>query len=101
MAYYIIDILAGQPAIVWSWGFNSPIVIKDGLRFKVQGFKFRGTVEVKFNEGSDLFDVYLIKVGKVLKKIEGVYFDTLVEVIDDNVEKVDNYDERVKSEYSL
>lgn len=101
MAKYIMSILKSQLMVVWSWGFNSPIAIENGLRFKVQGFKFRGIVEVGYNEGCDLFDVSFIKARKVVKTIEGVYFDTLVEVIDHYVEKTSDYEERVREEYSL
>jgi hypothetical protein len=101
MAKYIMSILKTQIMVVWSWGFNSPMAVKNGLRFKVQGFKFRGVVEVVYNEGSDLFDVSFIKAGKVVKTIEGVYIDTLVSVIDNYVEKTSDYEKRVKEEYSL
>lgn len=101
MAKYIMQILRSQLMVMWSWGFNSPIAIEDGLRFKVQGFKFRGIVEVVYNEGSDLFDVSFIKAGKVIKTIDGVFFDMLVSVIDNYVEKTSDYEERVKAEYSL
>lgn len=101
MAKYIMSILRTQLMVVWSWGFHNPIAIENGLRFKVQGFKFKGFVEVVYNEGSDLFDVSFIKAGKVVKAIEGVYIDTLVETIDYYVEKTADYEERVKAEYSL
>lgn len=101
MAKYIMSILKTQLMVVCSWGFHNPIAIEDGLRFKVQGFKFRGIVEVKYNEGSDLFDVSFIKAGKVVKTIDGVFFDMLVETIDNYVEKTSDYEKRVKEEYSL
>jgi hypothetical protein len=101
MAKYIMSILKTQLMVVWSWGLNSPIAIENGLRFKVQGFKFHGVVEVKYNEGSDLFDVSFIKAGKVVKTIDGVFFDMLVETIDHYVEKTADYEERVRAEYSF
>ena len=101
MAEYIMKILRSQLMVVFSWGFNNPIAITTGLRFKVEGFKLKGTVEVVYNEGSDLFDVRLIKNGKVVELVEGVYFDSLVDVIDYRVEKVDDYKERVAAEYSI
>lgn len=87
--------------IVWSWGFNSPKTIPNGLSFKVQGFKFKGTVDVVYNDGTDLFDIYFVKRGEIVEAVEGIYIDQLVTVIDSQVEKVDNYNERVKAEYSL
>ena len=101
MAKYIMSIFKTQLMVVWSWGFNNPIALKNGLRFNVQGFKFRGIVEVLYNEGRDLFDVSFIKAGKVSKTIDGVFFDMLVSVIDNYVEKASDYEERVKAEYSI
>ncbi len=101
MAKYIMQILKTQLMVVWSWGFNSPVAIENGLRFKVQGFKFKGIVEVCYNEGHDLFDVSFIKGGKMVKKVEDVFFDMLVDVIDNFVEKTPNYEQRVKQEYSI
>ena len=101
MARYILSILNTQLMVVWSWGFNSPIAIENGMRFKVQGFKFRGIVEVKYDQGTDLFVVSFIKNGEVVKSVNGVFFDSLVEVIDNTVEKTSDYEERVKEEYSL
>lgn len=101
MAKYIMSILKTQLMVVWSWGFNSPMAVKNGLRFNVQGFTFKGVVEVVYNEGSDLFDVSFIKAGKVVKTIDGVFFDMLVSVIDHYVEKTSDYEKRVREEYQI
>lgn len=101
MAKYIMQILKTQLMVVWSWGFYKPMALKNGLRFNVQGFKFRGVVEVVYNEGQDLFDVSFIKANKVVKSIDGVFFDMLVDTIDYYVEKTADYEKRVKAEYSL
>jgi len=101
MAKYIMTILKTQLMVVWSWGFHQPVAIENGLQFKVQGFKFRGIVEVVYNEGRDLFDVRFLKANKVVNTIEGVFFDMLVDVIDDYVEKTSDYKERVAAEYSI
>ena len=63
---YIMSILKTQLVVVWSWGFHKPIVIENGLQFKVQGFKFRGVLSIVYNEGRDLFDVSFIKANKVV-----------------------------------
>ena len=98
MAEYILSILKTQLMIVLSWGFNNPIALTGnrGLRFNVNGFRYNGVVEVLYNEGSDLFDVYL---GS--KCVEGVYADELVNVIDGEVERTNDYRERVKQTYNL
>ena len=101
MAKYIMTILKTQLMIVFSWGFHQPVAIENGLQFKVQGFKFRGVVSIVYNEGRDLFDVRFIKANKVVNTIEGVFFDMLVDTIDDFVEKTSDYDQRVKQQYSF
>ena len=101
MAKYIMTILKTQLMVVWSWGFHQPVAIENGLQFKVQGFKFRGIVEVVYNEGRDLFDVRFLKRNKVVNTIEGVFFDMLVDTIDDFVEKTSDYEQRVAAEYSI
>ena len=99
MAEYIMTILRSQLMVVFSWGFNSPKRLPDdkGLRFNVEGFKYSGVVEVIYNIGSDLFEVHLSDGTKV----EDVYLDNLVEVIDNLVEKTTNYEQKVKQEYAL
>ena len=94
-----MTILRSQLMVVFSWGFNSPKRLPDdkGLRFNVEGFKYRGVVEVIYNIGSDLFEVHLSDGTKV----EDVYLDNLVEVIDNLVEKTSNYEQRVQQEYAL
>ena len=101
MAKYIMSILKTQLMVVWSWGFHKPVAIENGLQFKVQGYKFKGVVEVAYDEGRDLFDVRFFKANKVVNTIEGVYFDMLVDTIDDYVEKTSDYAQRVNEQYSI
>lgn len=102
MAKYILQIFKTKLEIVFSWGFNSPVAISNGLRFNVQGFLHTGLVEVIYNEGRDLFEVRTInRDGSTQQIVEDVYFDCLVNVIDGMVEKCSNYQERVKETYGL
>ncbi len=104
MADYILSILRTQLMVVFSWGFHRPTALPDdgGLAFKVDGFKHRGWVFVKYNEGKDLFDVELRdKSLNVVRNIEDVYFDQLVAVIDNAVEHTENYEEQVKELYNI
>ena len=100
MAEYILTILRSQLMVVFSWGFNSPKRLPEdkGLRFNVEGFKYRVVVEVIYNIGKDLFDVVLTDNGT---RVEDVYLDNLINVIDNLVEKTSNYEHRVKQEYAL
>ncbi len=100
MAEYIYSILLSQPTILMSWGFQSPRIINQGLLFIVNGFKHKGRVSIKYNEAQDLFDVYLMdETDKIVETINMVYLDQLVEVIDERVEKTDDYKGRVNNEY--
>ena len=102
MANYIMQILKNQLGIVFSWGFNSPKAINNGLRFFVQGFLHKGAVEVIYNEGRDLFEVRTFNADGSIKDVsEDVYFDCLVNVIDGMVERCKDYEKRVKQEYGF
>jgi hypothetical protein len=99
MAEYILSVLKAQIIIMWSWGFNNPTAIEDGLQFNVQGFKFKGIVKVIYDHAMDLFKVEFVKDDEVVKTIEDVYVDQLVEVIDNYVERTENYFEDIEKEY--
>ena len=102
MGKYIYNILLTQPTIIASWGFQNPEVITLGLRFQVNGFLHSGLVEIRYNEGADLFDIYLIGDDNQIKEtIEEIYFDQLVEVIDNHVEYIEDYIQRVNQEYNI
>lgn len=104
MAEYILSILRTQLMVVLSWGFHRPMTLPDdkGLAFKVDGFKHRGWVFVKYNDGKDLFDVELRGNDMtIISVIEDVYFDQLVNVIDNAVEHTENYEEQVKELYNI
>ena len=107
IANYIREILLSQLMVVFSWGAHDFESIPEseegegGLIFSVNGFKHAGKVKVVLN-WLDLFDVYLINQDGTLKeKIENVFVDSLINVIDNAVEKVEDYEERVKREYSF
>ena len=104
LAKYIWTILTSQPIILMSWGIDPKTVktIELGLEFHVQGFKHRGLVKVTLNEAEDLFCVTLIDDnGTTVDTIQSVFCDNLVAVIDDAVEKCENYQERISQEYQL
>ena len=96
MAEYILQILRSQLMVVFSWGFHRPTALPDdrGLSFLVDGFKYKGRVEVVYNDGLDLFEVHL-EDGRTE---EMVYADNLVAVIDGLVERCDDYQSRVEGE---
>jgi len=104
LAKYIWAILTSQPIILMSWGVDLKTVktIELGLEFHVQGFKHRGLVRVTLNEGLDLFEVSLIDENdKIVNTIESIFCDNLVAVIDDAVEKTEDYEKRISQEYGI
>ena len=100
MAEYILSILRSQLMVVCSWGFHNPSALPNdtGLSFMVDGFKYQGKVVVVYNAGTDLFEVILVKTGE---KVEDVYLDCLVNVIDGLVERTADYKSRVETEYGV
>jgi len=104
IAGYILSIFRTNPFVVMSWGINPATItiVKVGVRFHVQGFLHTGYVQVVLNEGEDLFEIALIsEEGETLKTIEHIFVDNLISVIDDAVEKCENYEERISQEYGI
>ena len=89
MANYIISIFKTNLPVIMSWGYSNPIGLENGLRFSVNGFKHKGNVSVIYDEGLDLFNIEILTFeNEVIDTVNGVYFDQLIEVIDDRVELV-------------
>lgn len=104
MGQYILEILKTKINILFSWGCRRFTAFQDCLIFHVQGYLLNGWVKVVYNLGTDAFDVYFLNNKKELvKKVEEVYLDNLVDVIDFNVEKDGSfdYDKRVREQYSI
>ena len=101
MGRYILNCLTRQKWVVFSWGFHHPTAINNGLQFYVNGFIHKGLVEVVYNEGTDLFDLKLIRNNEPSIIITDVEVSELIEVIDTHVERVSDYEKRVKKEYSF
>ena len=109
MASYILELMRYFPATIMSWGIdNSSYRLATdangnyGLQFHVQGFKHKGTVQILYDEGSDTFLYRLLTdTGEIVKTREDICFDELVSVVDEAVEKVENYEQRVCQEYGI
>ena len=107
-AKYIMTVIKASQAIFYSWGTHSvkAVVYKEmaALQFTVSGFLHKGDVIVAYNGGADLFEVYLLKKGEVIKSKKGIYVDELVRVIDASVEKNtsdEEYKKIVHGEYCI
>lgn len=93
MAKYIISVLTSDVIVLMSWGFNNPLVIKDGLQFNVKGYIHQGKVQIIYQHGMDLFQVkLLLNDGTLIKDVNEVYVEDLLTLIDESVEKVVDYD---------
>lgn len=102
MANYILSILKSNQIVIWSWGLTDPKALgnNEGLIFSVNGFKHKGKVKVTYNVGLDLFIVILLdNHNNELQRFEDVYFDCLVDIIDEAVEYSLDYAEKVKNLY--
>lgn len=71
-----------------AWGCQNLVALPEskefagGLRFKVNGMKFKGYVAIELRWVDDYTISFLNRKGEVAKKVEGVYCDQLVEIID-------------------
>jgi hypothetical protein len=89
---------------MFSWGCKNFVAVNEGLMWHVQGYLLNGWVKVLYNYSTDAFDVYFLNNKKELvKKVEEVYLDNLVDVLDWHIEKNDSfdYDKRVRQQYSI
>lgn len=97
-------VLRTAPNIVMSWGLNPDTVraIDCGLRFHVQGFKHTGNVEIKLNEGADLYEIYLYdESGELKESHTDIYVDQLIDTLDTAIEYTGiDYQKKVDETYS-
>jgi len=96
-------VLKASPTILMSWGLEPETVqlVDFGIRFKVNGFKHTGLVEIKLNEGADLYEVELFdESGTSKEKQTDIYCDQLVLTIDQMVEYTgEDYQAKVDATY--
>lgn len=73
-----------------AWGAKDLLNMGNGLKFKTSGMvKWKGYVYVKYDEGSDLYNIDFFRVRgvdiKYDKQVEGVFVEDLVRIIDAQV----------------
>lgn len=73
-----------------AWGAKELVAMNDGLKFKTTGMvKWKGYVHVKYNRGTDLYDIDFFRIRsaqiKMDKQVEGVFVEDLVETINSQV----------------
>jgi hypothetical protein len=93
----LIYLLKQNMNVFWSWGSRNFVVDSQKntrmFRMTVSGYHHKGYVFIFLN-GLDLFDVYLTNKEGIIKNRTdemGLYFDQLVEWIDDKVERIPEY----------
>ncbi|MGL5922166.1 hypothetical protein [Chroococcidiopsis sp.] len=76
---------------MFCWGAREYVDMGDGLKFKVNGAKFKGYVYVKYDGILDTYTVQLATIKKlewkVKQEVSDVYCDELGSVIDSLVEQ--------------
>lgn len=85
---------------VMSWGARNYTNFEDkGLLFRVNGFKHKGYVLITL-AFDDTYIVHLLNIKCDIKKtMKNVYCDELTTIIDEEIEKTEDYDNRVKKTY--
>ncbi len=76
-----------DPRALWAWGAKDLVATKEGLQFRTGGMaKHKGLVHVKYNQGSDLYDIDFLKIKKgvptVVQSSNEVFVEDLVGTID-------------------
>lgn len=80
------------PAIFWSWGVEQKFNYNHkGLLLKVDAHRHKGWLLISLSF-MDLYDVHLFEDGKIKDSIKELYFDQLLNTIDDRIEKIDGYE---------
>lgn len=76
-----------DPRATWAWGAKELVNMGGGLKFKTSGMvKWKGYVYIKYNEGTDLYDIEFFRIRnceiKCDKGMTDIYAEDLVRVID-------------------
>jgi len=79
-----------DPRATWAWGAKELVNMGDGLKFKTSGMvKWKGYVYIKYNAGTDLYDIEFFRIRnceiKCDKGMTDIYAEDLVRVIDEVV----------------
>ena len=94
----IVYLIRSSGSIMFSWGAESWTNVGGrGLAFRVNGLIFKGTVAITLN-AMDYFDIDFIDMkGKLKKSVTDVFVGDLIEILDNNIENTENYQEDLKN----
>lgn len=84
------QIMAIDPLALIAWGARDFVNTGDGFKFRTSGMvRWKGWVYVRYNEGTDLYDIEFFRIRGVKmtvdKRVDGVYVEMLVNVINSQV----------------
>jgi len=87
-----LQVLSINKSIFWSWGVSKILNFEHkALILKVSARRFKSYVVITL-AWNDTYTVTLVNTqGKVIKEFKEIYFDMLVETIDEEIEKVPIY----------
>lgn len=76
-----------DPMATFAWGAKDLVNMGDGLKFKTTGMvKWKGYVYIKYNQGTDLYDIEFFRIRnfevKNDKQMHDVFAEDLVNIID-------------------
>lgn len=76
-----------DPRAMFAWGAKDMMDMSDGLKFKTSGLtRWKGFVYIKYNEGTDLYDIEFYRMRNLEPVTDAVHTDVyaedLVSVID-------------------
>ena len=79
-----------DPMATFAWGAKDLVNMGDGLKFKTSGMvKWKGYVYIKYNAGTDLYDIQFFRIRgvnvKTDKGMTDIFAEDLVNVIDEVV----------------
>lgn len=69
-----------------SWGAYDFSFNKNntGVKFKTSSDKY-ASISVKYNNDQDVYDIDFLKEWEINKSVKGLYFDQVIDVIDDEI----------------
>ena len=81
-----------NPMIYWSWGVSAKYNYENkALVLKVNAHHHKGYVVITLDY-NDTYIVNIVKTsGRIVATYENVYFDCLQEIIDDKIERIQEY----------
>lgn len=87
-----VKLITNSGPIFFSWGVSKFFYLSNkGLLFKVNGNHHKGYVLITL-AWNDTYNVYIMSThGNVKTELNEVYYDMLVDVIDNEIEYVEDY----------